>query len=136
MKKVASSLFRGLSQYLKRSRQCCRIILARAPFNPEFGTRLSEYYELYRASPWLGRLIKLEVVRQAAIPYGDAILGSNYTPLHCVERVHEVEVLAEEPQGDWLPVRFDLDVAGLGRWSADISIHIVRQRRPAQPWPF
>jgi hypothetical protein len=107
--------------------------LGESPFNPEFGTRLAEYYELYRASPWLGRLIKLEVIRQAAIPYKDPALGCAYTPLYCVERVHDVEVLAEEPQGAWLPFRFDLDVTGLGRWSADISIQIVRPRRGAEP---
>jgi hypothetical protein len=110
--------------------------LGESPFNPEFGTRLAEYYALYRASPWLGRLIKLEAIRQAAIPYRDPLLRRDYTPLHCVDRVHDVEVLAGQPQGDWLPVRFDLDIAGIGRWSADISIHIVRRRRPENPALF
>ena len=102
-----------------------------SPFDADFGTRLGEYYELFRKSPWLGRLMKLEVIRQAAIPYSDSLTNHEYTPLLCVERVHSVEVLADAPQDSWLPVHVALDVKGLGRSEHDILIFIPQD--PSAP---
>jgi hypothetical protein len=62
------------------------------------------------------------VIRQASIPYADPINNQNRTPFLCVERVFGVEILAAAPTKNWLPIRVDLDVKGLGRWKRDLSI--------------
>jgi hypothetical protein len=91
-------------------------------FNRGYGARLGEYFDAFRGSPWLEQLLKLDVIRQAAIPYHDGILNRRYTPLQCVERVHSIEVLAEMPVNNWLPVRVDFEVKGIGRWQHDLAI--------------
>jgi hypothetical protein len=93
-------------------------------FHQDAGARLSEHYSLLAGSPWLEHFLKLEVIRQAAIPYPDKITKRQYTPLQCVERVFEIRVLASAPTKSWLPIRVALDVKGLGRWQHDLAVHV------------
>lgn len=93
-------------------------------FNPTFGIRFFEYFEAFKGSPWLALLLKLDVVRQAAIPYTDSMFNSQYTPLRCVNRVYGLELLSETPKDNRLPVRVDFDVQGIGRWQSDLSIYM------------
>ena len=93
-------------------------------FNPTFGIRFFEYFETFKGSPWLALLLKLDVVRQAAIPYTDSMLNRQYTPLQCVTRVHSLELLSETPKDNRLPVRVDLEVQGFGRWQRDLSVYL------------
>ena len=105
------------------------------PFNPAYGSRLAEYWELYLGSPWLGELLKMEVIRLASIPYRDAVLPqqSPETPLACVEKVHQVVVLGEI-ENNRLPVRLDLQVAGVGKWTRETAVYIAcGDDRPVQP---
>jgi hypothetical protein len=95
-----------------------------SPLHRDFGTRFAKYYTLLSGSPWFDRYLKLEVIRQAAIPYTDPTNNRQYTPLLCVERVFGVEVLADAPTKNWLPIRVDLSVKGLGRWQHDLSVCI------------
>jgi hypothetical protein len=84
----------------------------------------------YSGSPWLTGILKLEVVRQASIPsFTDPITGSRYTPLQCVARVRNFELLSERPKDNRLPVRVDLDVHGVGRWRRDLSIYVPSQEQ-------
>ena len=48
----------------------------------DFGSRLSEFVALYSDSPWLDRLLTVEAIRLACIPYRDNLLGEDleYTP--------------------------------------------------------
>jgi hypothetical protein len=87
-----------------------------SPLYRDFGTRFADYYRLFSGSPWFERLLKLEVIRQAAIPHVDTINKRLHTPLKCVERVFSIEVLANAPTKNWLPIRVDLDIKGVGRW--------------------
>jgi hypothetical protein len=66
----------------------------------------------------------MEVIRLAAIPYEDQLLKSTQTPLRCVNRVREVEVLADGLTNQRLPLRVVLDVEGTGIWERLISIFI------------
>jgi hypothetical protein len=91
-------------------------------FSPTFGMRLFEYFEVFRGSPWLDFLLKLDVIRQASIPFRDSLLGQQYTPLQCVTRVRDVELLADSPTDNRLPVRIALDVQGVGEWLQEMSI--------------
>jgi hypothetical protein len=102
-------------------------------FHRDFGTRFAEYYRLLSGSPWFEHFLKLEVIRQAAIPYIDTTMNRQYTPLLCVERVFGIAILADTPTKSWLPIRVDLDVKGVGRWQHDLSVCIPQEpiRRPS-----
>lgn len=111
-----------------------------SPLHRDFGTRFAEYYNLLAGSPWFDRYLKIEVIRQAAIPYADPTNNRQYTPLLCVERVFSVEILADAPTKNWLPIRVDLSVKGLGRWQHNLSVCIPPEpiRRPSfdeLSWP-
>ena len=101
---------------------CFSMLRGESPFHPDYGTRLAEYYDAFLESPWLGQLLKLEAIRQAAIPYHDEVLDVHYTPLRCVEQVVSVDVLAEAPEGKRLPIKVAFEVKGVGRWDRELSI--------------
>jgi transcriptional regulator with XRE-family HTH domain len=64
-------------------RQCLSLHCGESPFNPDYGARLAEYFHRFRETPYLAALFKLEVIRQAAIPYANGMTGRSETPLHC-----------------------------------------------------
>ena len=102
---------------------CLSMRRGESPFHAEFGSRLTEYWTNFVGSAWLGELLKLDVIRLASIPYADPILGRSYTPLHCVERVNSVEVIGDLAARR-LPIRLDLQVAGLGPWKRDLAVFV------------
>ena len=119
----------GLEALPQKIWSCLSMQMGESPFNPGFGTRLAQYCEAFQDSPWLGSLLKLEVIRQAAIPYNDTMLGKRYTPFLCVDRVWKVEALAGRPENNQLPLRLELDVNGVnGRWTEDISVFVSKPR--------
>ena len=103
-----------------------------SPFFPTFGMRFFEYFEAYRGSPWLELLFKLDVVRQASIPFKDELTGRMNTPLQCVTRVRNVELLADMPTKNRLPVRVDLDVQGVGPWTRELSVYVPTAEQMAE----
>lgn len=109
----------ALSQQVKT---CLSHQKGESPFHRDFGTRFAEHYRSLSGSPWFEKILKLEVIRQAAIPYLDTIHNRQHTPLLCVERVFGIELLADAPTNDWLPIRIDLDVKGVGRWRHDLAV--------------
>jgi hypothetical protein len=114
----------GLASLPQKIRTCLSVQRGEMAFYGDFGTRLAEYYGLLRGSPWFEHLFKLEVIRQSAIPYSDVIMKRESTPLQCVEHVWGIEILAEEPQNQWLPIRLDLEVNGVGRWQCEIPVFL------------
>jgi transcriptional regulator with XRE-family HTH domain len=103
-------------------RQCLSMHRGESPFNPDYGARLAEYFHRFRETPYLAALFKLEVIRQAAIPYANGMTGGSETPLHCVERVLSVEPLSDTAEKGRLPVHVAFDVNGAGRWEQDVSL--------------
>ena len=93
-------------------------------FAPRFGMSFLEYFESFNGSPWLDLLLKLDVVRQASIPFQDSVIARQYTPLRCVTRVHSVELLAHSPTDNKLPVRMSLDVQGIGEWVREFPVYM------------
>jgi hypothetical protein len=114
----------GLDALPQKVRSCLSMQRGESPFHGDFGVRIAQYFDAFRGSPWLAQLVKLEVIRQASIPYHDAIQKRDYTPLQCVERVRAIEALADAPEKQWLPVRVDFDIRGVGRWQDELSICI------------
>jgi len=116
----------ALPQTIKRS---LALMQGESPMHPTFGSRLSEYCEIFGDSPWLSRILKLDIVRLAAIPYYDTLTSTRATPLRCVTRVCHVDV--GEVHGERLPLEVDLDVKGVGKWRCTVEIST---RRPVPPW--
>ncbi len=120
-KKGSMARVSGVDYLPQRLRETLSMQRGESPFSPTFGMRFFEYFEAFRGSPWFDLLFKLDVVRQAAIPYRDGITQQTHTPLHCVTRVRNVEILADAPTKNRLPVRLDFDVRGIGRWTHDTN---------------
>lgn len=114
----------GLDALPDQVKTCLSHQRGESPFHPDFGARFAEYFNLLSGSAWFDRYLKLEVIRQAAIPYIDPTNNQQYTSLLCVERVFGVETLATAPTKNWLPVRVDLDVKGVGRWQRNLPVCI------------
>ncbi len=114
----------GLEYLPQKVRSLLSLQRSESVFNPNFGMRFFEYFETFKGSPWLALLLKLDVVRQAAIPYTDSMSSRQYTPLRCVTRVHSLQLLSETPKDNRLPVRVDFAVQGFGRWQRDLSVYM------------
>jgi hypothetical protein len=112
----------GLDSLPQHLRQSLSLRRGESPFHPLFGTRIEEYFMAFRDTPWLEKLIKLEIIRMAAIPYHDQTSDRYYTPLRCVDRVREIVVVSSKIVNKRLPIRIDLDVHGVGRWQSEVSI--------------
>ncbi|MGI4812078.1 MAG: hypothetical protein ACRYGG_01860 [Janthinobacterium lividum] len=91
-------------------------------FSPKYGMRFFEYFEAFRGSPWLDLMLKLDVIRQASIPFYDRIMSRHETPLRCVNRVHSIDLLTDSPVDNRLSLRISLDVQGVGKWIRELSI--------------
>lgn len=114
----------GLDALPQKIGNCLSSLRGEMLFNSTFGSRIQEYFQLFRDSPWLMRLIKLDVIRLACVPYYDAIMKRSYTAFQSVLRVQSVEQLTRERSGDWLPFRFVLDIEGVGSWERDITVFV------------
>lgn len=121
------ALVSGLDALPQQVKTCLSHQKGESPFHRDFGTRFAEYYRLLSDSPWFEHFLKLEVIRQAAIPYHDPVNQQQYTPLLCVERVFGIEIRANAPTKNWLPIRVDLDVRGVGRWQHDLSVCVPQE---------
>jgi hypothetical protein len=112
----------GVAALPQKVKMCLSLQKGEMLFHRDLGTKIAEYYALLHDSPWFEHLFKLEVIRQAAIPHVDDLSGHEFTPLQCVERVRNVEILSKAPVNQWLPIRVDLDVKGVGQWQSELSI--------------
>jgi hypothetical protein len=98
-----------------------------SPFYPSVGSRLTEYFELFRDSVWFAHMLKLEVIRQASIPYDDPVMKQRYTPLMSIRCVHSVTIVGHDERKDWTILNFRLEVEGVGHWERDIPIFIPQR---------
>lgn len=123
----------GVDALPQKIKTCLSSQKGESPFHRDFGTRIADYFRLLAGSPWFEQFLKLEVIRQAAIPYIGPLYNRQYTPLQCVERVFGINLLADTPTNNWLPIRLDLEVKGLGRWQHELSVCVPKEevRRPS-----
>ncbi len=94
--------------------------------SPSYGTRIREYSSEFFDSPWLPRLIKLETIRMACIPYASHSSEKPMTPLKCVQQVVSVEQLSTCGDDGWTPFRFQLEVEGVGTWASEMPIFVSK----------
>jgi hypothetical protein len=130
--KGAIARLSGVDYLPQRLREVLSMQRGGSPFSPTFGMRFFEYFQAYHGSPWLDLLFKLDVVRQAAIPYRDDVTRQTRTPLLCVTRVRNVEILADAPTKNRLPVQFDLDVQGIGAWTQEVAVYVPTSEEMAE----
>ena len=122
----------GVDYLPQRVREVLSMQRGESLYSPTSGMRFFEYFEVYRGSPWLDLLLKLDVVRQASIPSRDNLSRQTHTPLRCVTRVRSVKVLADTPTNNRLPVHVDLEVQGLGPWTRELSIYMPTAEQMAE----
>lgn len=122
----------GVDYLPQRVRQILSMQRGESPVSPTFGVRFFEFFEACRGSPWLDLLFKLDLVRQASIPLRDNLTGQTCTPLQCVTQVRSVEVLADSPAKNRLPVHVDLEVQGLGSWRQELTIYMPTREQMAE----
>ncbi|WP_177325202.1 hypothetical protein [Pseudomonas umsongensis] len=117
----------GLDALPQKIKTCLSMSQGESWFAPSFGTRIREYTVDFFGSPWLPRLIKLEVIRMAAIPYSDSLgISPPVPPLRCVRIVKAIDQIDSKGQDGWFKFRFQLDIEGLGEWTSEIPIFISR----------
>ncbi|MEE4835249.1 hypothetical protein V2K48_20185 [Pseudomonas alliivorans] len=116
----------GLDALPQKIKTCLSTIRGEVFNAPAYGTRIREYSQEFLGSPWLPKLIKLECIRMAAIPYEDSNgLSPPSTPLKAVRRVINVDQISSVADGSWLTFNFDLEVEGVGPWAAKIKLLIL-----------
>lgn len=100
--------------------------------SPHYGSRISELFPLYKDTPWLENILKLEIIRLASIPYHDNLIDDVFLPLRCVNRVNSVQVLSELSEKRLLQIHLELDVEGNGEYSLTTYIYIPRRDTDAE----
>ena len=60
------------------------------------------------------------------------VLKRQYTPLQCVTRVNNIELLSEIPANNRLPIRVDFFVQGVGPWQRDLSVYMPTKEQMAK----
>jgi phage baseplate assembly protein W len=118
----------GLDSLPQKVQSCLSLQRGEWFFSPDYGVRFAQYLETFLDSPWLGRLLMLDVIRQASIPYHHRSRNQTYTPLQCIERVVAVEVLSDRPIDGRLPIRCVFNVKGIGRWECTISVYLPKDQ--------
>jgi hypothetical protein len=93
-------------------------------FAPCAGVRFFEYFEDFKGSPWLSRLMMLDVVREASIPAPSVMGEERHTPLPSITRVRSFELLSEIPNASRLPIRTVFDLQGFGLWEGQVSVYM------------
>jgi len=125
----------GVDALAQKIRTCMSFQKGESTLFDNFGSRLSEFVALYGDGPWLDRLLALEAIRLACIPYREQFLGKlrEYTPFQCVSRVISFRFLEHRTVDEWWPASIELEVVGLGRWQGSVKIFIGRHPLPAPP---
>jgi hypothetical protein len=117
----------GLDALPQNIKSCLSMNKGESWFAPDYGTRIREYTAEFFGSAWLPRLIKLEAIRMASIPYTDNLgITPPCTPLRCVRKVIAIEQMDREGKDSWFPFRIQLDIDGLGEWTREIALLIPK----------
>ncbi|WP_201219485.1 hypothetical protein [Pseudomonas sp. S32] len=117
---------RGVDSLPQKIKTCLSTVRGEIFYAPTYGTRIREYSTEFFGSPWLPKLIKLETIRMASIPYSEKGANAPSTPLKAVRKVMSVDQVSPEGDDGWFTFRFYLDVEGIGPWIREIKLFISR----------
>lgn len=119
------AMISGVEALPQKIRSCLSLAKGESFFHPQFGSRISEYLEMFKDTPsLLNQLLKLEVIRLSSIPYNDSPVSGIYTPLNCVNRVNYVSLSGVMPVDNKIPISFSFEVEGIGVWNQELLIFI------------
>jgi hypothetical protein len=117
------AVVQGLEALPQNIKSSLSLLRGESRMHPSVGTRITEFFKLFRDSSLLASIVKLETIRLACIPNNET---QNHTPstlLRCVHTVRSVQQLAMEPTRRWLPFHFVLEVEGVTElWERDILV--------------
>ncbi|MFI5297229.1 MAG: hypothetical protein ACHREM_03960 [Polyangiales bacterium] len=88
--------------------------------NRELGSLIAEYTSDFDYQT-LPELIAIEIARLAFVPTGGR---DNVPTLRFVNKVISVSLPEARPDGDWLAVKLDLDIEGVGPWSGTVEVFV------------
>jgi hypothetical protein len=117
----------GLESLPQKISTCLSTMRGESPYDPTLGSRIATFFEQLEGTPWLPRLIMLEVIRLACIPWRDKIMGGEYTPMQSIRRVLAIEQIEGSSSADWRRFRIVLDVEGVGPWQCDVPVFVPQR---------
>lgn len=93
-------------------------------FHPQSGSLVSDFFQDFAGSPWLERLVALEIIRLSAIPQSSSLSKELHTPLRAVQRVRGVTIPSHDLAQQRLSIRVHLDLEGQPDWRRDLRVFI------------
>jgi hypothetical protein len=117
----------GLEALPQKMSTCLSTMREESAYDPTFGSRIATFFEQLEGTAWLPRLIMLEVIRLACIPWRDKILDEEHTPMQSVRRVMNIEQVEASSSADWRRFRIALDVEGVGPWQCDVPVFVPQR---------
>ncbi len=88
------------------------------------GSFISDYYERYADSAWLGRLIMMEIIRLSFVPRNSRAANKRVAPLAWVNRVNSVIIPTFELTEQYLSIHVGAELEGVGNWSGVVPVFI------------
>ena len=88
------------------------------------GSFISDYHDRYADSPWLSKLIMLEIIRLSCVPRKSRGANTKATPLAWVKRVNSVCIPSFALTQQYLSINVDAELEGLGNWSGTLPVFI------------
>jgi hypothetical protein len=115
----------GLASLPQALKNTMSLVLGEAFLDPDEGAVFSDYYIGFRNSPWLRRLFMLEVIRLSSVARQSVTAKHETTPLLCVDRVRDLELLDPYPKDRRLRIRLELEISEVGTWSGDVPVLVL-----------
>lgn len=96
---------------------------------PEFGVNLSEYYNLFKCTTWLERILKLEVIYHSALGPENHLPVERLTTLECIDRVEDFYVVSDILDDDFFTVFIGVQVKDYGHWEGEVKVYLNKNAK-------
>ncbi|EOF8249934.1 hypothetical protein ACK2R0_003443 [Yersinia enterocolitica] len=96
---------------------------------PEIGVNLSEYYNLFKCTTWLERILKLEVIYHSALGPENHLPVERQTTLECIDRVEDFYVVSDILDKDFFTVFIGVQVKDYGLWEGEVKIYLDKNAK-------
>lgn len=96
---------------------------------PDIGINLSEYYNLFKCTTWLERILKLEVIYHSALGPENYLPVERQTTLECIDRVEDFYVVSNISDDDYFTVFIGVQVKDYGLWEGEVKIYLNKNAK-------
>lgn len=96
--------------------------------HPEIGVNISGYYNLFKNTNWLERILKLEVIYHSAIGYEKHSFEEKQTTLECIDRVECFYLVSDIPDNDFITVVIGVQVKDYGYWEDEVKVYLNKNK--------